>query len=68
MAGNNTVGRSIRAYVETVGIGEVLPDMPAYLDTDYHVPVPLEATYESTWATCPADMRYLVEHGKLPGE
>ena len=68
VAGNNTVGRSIRAYVETVGIGEVLPDMPAYLDTDYHVPVPLEATYESTWATCPADMRYLVEHGKLPGE
>ena len=68
VAGNNTVGRSIRAYVETVGIGEVLPDMPAYLDADYHVPVPLEATYESTWATCPADMRYLVEHGKLPGE
>jgi len=68
VAGNIAVGRSIRAFVETVGIGSLLPDMPAYLDTDYHVPVPLENTYQSTWETCPLDMRYLVEHGKLPGE
>ncbi len=68
VAGNITVGRSIRAYVETVGVGNVLPDMPAYLDADCHVPVPLESTYQATWASCPADMRYLVEHGKLPDE
>lgn len=68
VAGNITVGRSIRAYVETIGVGNVLPDMPAYLDADHHVPVPFENTYQATWASCPADMRYLVEHGKLPGE
>jgi hypothetical protein len=68
VAGNIAVGQSIRAYVETVGIGSSLPDMPAYLDADNHVPVPLESTYQATWASCPADMRYLVEHGKLPGE
>jgi hypothetical protein len=57
-----------RAYVEPVGPGDVLPDMPAYLDLTHYVPIPLEATYQAAWATCPADMRYLVEHGKLPEE
>lgn len=68
VAGNIAVGRSIRAYVGPIGLGTALPDMPAYLDADYHVPVPLESTYQTTWASCPADMRYLVEFGKLPGE
>src|SRR5207237_5940088 len=30
------------AYVEPVGVGDGLPDMPAYLDLDQYVPVPLE--------------------------
>jgi hypothetical protein len=42
--------------------------MPAYLDRSAYVPVPLEATYQAAWATCPADLRELVETGKLPGE
>jgi hypothetical protein len=37
--------------------------MPAYLDCDNYVPVPLEATYQAAWATCPEDMREAVEHG-----
>ncbi len=68
VAGDLSVGRSTRAHVEPVGIGDTLPDMPAYLDADSHVLVPLEATYQTTWATCPPDMQYLVEHGKLPDE
>ncbi len=36
------------AYVEPIGVGEVLPDMPAYLSPDSHVPVPLESTYDTT--------------------
>jgi hypothetical protein len=68
VAGDMSVGRSIRAYVEPVGVGNALPDMPAYLDADHHVPVPLESTYQAAWASCPADMRYLVEHGTLPDE
>ncbi|MGH7172978.1 MAG: DUF4058 family protein [Gemmataceae bacterium] len=56
------------AYVELIGVGDALPDMPAYLDRDGYVRVPLEATYQAAWATCPADMRELVETGRLPGE
>jgi hypothetical protein len=52
------------AYVELVGVGDVLPDMPAYLDVDSYVPVPLEATYQATWTSCPEDMRDAVERGE----
>jgi hypothetical protein len=45
------------AYVEPVAVGDRLPSMAAYLDEDSYVPVPLEATYGSTWVTCPEDMR-----------
>jgi hypothetical protein len=68
VAGDRTAGRAVTAYVQPVGVGAVLPDMAAYLDSRYHVPVPLERTYQAAWETCPADMRYLVEHGRLPDE
>jgi hypothetical protein len=54
----------ITAYVEPVGVGDPLPDMPAYLDPDSYVPVPLEPTYQATWASCPEDMREAVERGE----
>lgn len=53
------------AYVELVAVGDPLPDMPAYLDDDSYVPIPLDATYEGTWRTCPDDMRALVEGGAI---
>jgi Protein of unknown function (DUF4058) len=60
------------AYVEPVGVGDGLPDMPAYLDPDSYVLVPLEATYQASWASCPEDMREAVERGEPlseePGE
>jgi hypothetical protein len=49
------------AYVEFVGVGDLLPDMPAYLDVDSYVRVPLEASYRSAWASCPDDMQEFVE-------
>jgi Protein of unknown function (DUF4058) len=52
------------AYVEPVGVGDLLPDMPAYLDEDSYVPIPLEPTYQATWASCPEDMREAVERGE----
>jgi hypothetical protein len=42
--------------------------MPAYLNRDGYVPVPLEAGYQAAWFTCPADIRELVETGKVAGE
>jgi hypothetical protein len=52
------------AYVEPVAVGDLLPDMAAYLDLDSYVNVPLEATYQATWASCPEDMREAVERGE----
>ena len=51
------------AYVEPFAVGDPLPDMPVYLDPDSYVLVPLEATYQGTWLTCPEDMREMVEKG-----
>lgn len=68
VAGDVAAGVPTRAYVEPIGIGAALPDMPAYLDRRGYVPVPLESTYQTTWASCPRDMRTLVETGRLPGE
>lgn len=68
VAGDLTADLETTAYVEWIGVGDTLPDMPAYLDRDGHVPVPLEATYQAAWATCPTDMREWVETGRLPVE
>lgn len=56
------------AYVHPLDFGDTLPDMPAWLDEDHYVPVPLEATYQTTWASCPEDMREAVEHGLPPDD
>jgi Protein of unknown function (DUF4058) len=56
------------AYVNLVGVGDELLEMPAYLDADSYVLVPLEATYQQTWVSCPEDMREVIEHGKAPDE
>ena len=56
------------AFLEPLGVGAVMPDMPAFLEPDFYVQVPLEETYGNAWDSCPKDMRYLVEHGKLPDE
>ena len=48
------------AYVEPVAVGDVLPDMPAYLDADSYVPVPLEATYEAAFAGMPAKYKRIL--------
>jgi hypothetical protein len=56
------------AYVQPVAVGDPLLEMPAYLTPAAWVPVPLEATYQATWASCPKDMRVAVQRGELPGE
>lgn len=46
-------GLSVRAYVVPVRVGEVLPDMPVFLEPEKAVMVPLEATYQSAFAAVP---------------
>ena len=61
IAGGPLADITTTPYIEPIGVGEKLPDMPAYLDLDSFVYVPLEATYEATWLTCPEAMRAVVE-------
>ena len=68
MAGSATAGIITTAYVEPVTVGDVLPDMPVYIRNFGYVLLPLEATYQATFADCPSDMRFLVETERLPGE
>jgi len=63
-----SAGLDVTAYVEPLGVGDVLPNMPAYIEPDEYVLVPLEATYQAAWADCPPDVRELVETGRLSGE
>jgi hypothetical protein len=48
------------AYVESVGIGDVLPDMPLFLLPEYYVPAPLETTYQTAWRGFPAPLKPLL--------
>jgi hypothetical protein len=54
------------AYVEPVAVGDPLPDMPLFLDEDYHVNVPLEETYQITWNLLPVELRQLLEPSAAP--
>jgi hypothetical protein len=35
--------------------------LPIFLDGDFYVPAPLEATYQATWGVCPEPIRELLE-------
>jgi hypothetical protein len=48
------------AYVEPIAVGEVLPIMPLFLEPEFYVPAPLDATYQTTWSVCPAPLKDLV--------
>lgn len=50
-------GTALEAYVEPVGPGDVLPDMPIFLTADRYVPCPLEATYQAGWEMFPVPLR-----------
>ena len=51
----------LRAYVQTVAVGDRLPDMPLYLAERAHVPVPLEQTYQSAWSAFPRRWQSVLE-------
>lgn len=59
-------GEEKTAYIETVGVGDLLPDMPLILTSDLHVMVPLEPTYQATWDASPEAYRRAVETGVMP--
>jgi hypothetical protein len=48
------------AYVEFVGVGDELPDMPLFLRPEVYVPAPLEATYQAAWSAFPNPLKRLL--------
>ena len=54
-------GPPITAYVETVAVGDELPQVPLFLARGEHIKIPLAATYETTWKVCPAPLKEAVE-------
>jgi hypothetical protein len=54
------------AYVEPVALGDTLPTMPLFLDSLYHIPIPLEETYQTAWRHTPEYFRHIVETGEGP--
>ena len=54
------------AYVEPVGVGDVLPDMPLFLTNDLHIMTPLEPTYQAAWDGRSEQLRLAIETGVLP--
>jgi hypothetical protein len=45
------------AYVEPIGLGDLLPSLPIFLSQDRYIPAPLEATYAQAWDVFPAMLK-----------
>jgi hypothetical protein len=49
------------AYVEAVAVGDALPDMSIFLEPGFHVPAPLDVTYQTTWDAFPHPLKKLLK-------
>lgn len=67
-AGDELSGLAPMAFLETFCVGREIPNMPAWIDPDVYVSVPLESSYQAAWQACPHDFQFLVENGKLPDD
>lgn len=56
-----SAGATVTGYIEPVGVGDRLPDMPIFLTADRYVPCPLEATYNASWDVYPGPLRAALE-------
>jgi hypothetical protein len=54
-------GPPVTAYVDTLAVGDPLPDAPLFLAPGWYVNVPLEQTYQISWDVTSAPIRELVE-------
>jgi hypothetical protein len=48
------------AYVEFLGAGDQLPNMPLFLKPEIYVWAPLEATYQTSWSVFPTALKGLL--------
>jgi hypothetical protein len=55
----------VEAYIDHLDYGNVLPEMPLFLDLDTYIGVPLELTYQAAFQDMPAFWREVLE-GRRP--
>ncbi len=58
----------IRVWMECLSVGEVLPDMPVFLEPGAHIPVPLEPTSDAAWQGMPAGWREVISPPAGPSD
>ena len=58
-------GPAVEIYVEHVGFGAPLPEMPLFLRADRYINVPLEPTYQAAYRRMPAFWRGVLERGPV---
>ena len=51
----------LTAYVEPFAVGDLLPEMPLFLEPGWYVLLPLEVTYRASWDVLPRELRDMVE-------
>ena len=54
-------GLTTRAYIEPAAVGDVLPDMPLFLERDGYVAIPLELTHHTAFNVQPLKWRKVLE-------
>lgn len=59
-------GPTTRGYIERVAVGDELPDMPLFLESEVYVDVPLEATYSAAWQAVPVRWRRVIDPEDRP--
>ena len=57
----------VEAYVEHFSVGNSLVDMPLFLDAEFYVNVPLEATYDAAYRGVPEYCRGILEGQRQVG-
>lgn len=56
----------VRAYIETLAVGDRLPDMPLFLAPESYIQLPLEAMYQAAWETVPARWQRVIDQSHSP--
>jgi hypothetical protein len=56
-----SAGVTMTAFVEPIGVRDVLVDMPVFLAPDGYVPCPLVATYQTAWSVFPGALKGQLE-------
>ncbi len=66
LAASYDAGPIPATYVEWLAVGEILPEMPIFLEPERYVPAPLESTYQAAWDAFPDALRSLLAQESDP--